>query len=76
MSQVNVNSPGDGGRPVGEPAGSSAGFILGIIVAILIIVALIYFLVIAPGADNGGGGDPANGDGVDPGSSWILTDIA
>lgn len=64
MGQVNVNTPGDGGRD-----GSGAGFILGIIVAIIIIALLIYFLLLNGG---GGGGTPAPGNNTGPGPSALL----
>jgi len=62
MGQVNVNTPGDGGRD-----GSGAGFILGIIVAIVIIALLIYFLLL------NGGNNPAPGNNtVVPNPSALL----
>ena len=62
MGQVNVNTPGDGGRD-----GSGAGFILGIIVAIVIIALLIYFLLL-----NGGNNAAPGNNTVVPNPSALL----
>ena len=62
MSQVNVNTPGDGGRPVSD--GSGYGFIVGILVAVVVIALLVWLLIFNGG--NGGTDNNTNGDGNTP----------